>query len=307
MTAPQGPALILGTNVLASDVALALRSRSPERAVVAAGDWTGAGIAPAHRLEFTARVVERSLQDVLATVAPTDLAILLRSESPLLPERPGSYDAAMAKAVATAVTRWHRAGGSLVHLTILSATAVYGLARVGPLLFEETGGVGEDAAPGSPYGRWIAELRDAERAYARLANEIGARFTILRAAPIVAGPLASVVTEYLSSPMPVRVLGFDPPVQVVHYEDLVTAAACAVDERPGLPMNIVGRGVVPLSRVSALAGRIAWPLPQSLAERFAHRSVGSEFLSCRCVADGSRALQAMAFSARYTTEEALSV
>jgi hypothetical protein len=46
-------------------------------------------------------------------------------------------------------------------------------------------------------------------------------------------------------------------------------------------------------------------LPQPLAERFAHRSLGADFLSCRCIADGSRAHEAMAFRARYTTEEAL--
>ena len=307
MKSMTGPLLILGSTALAADTASALKAQSPERTIVSAGSWSGEGREPApdHRLELTEPVAARALQEVLAAVAPSDIAVLVRSESPLTPAREGAYDSVIAKSIATAIARWRRAGGAPQHLTILSATAVYGLARVGPILFEDSGGVGEDAAAGTPYGLWVAELRESERAYARVANEVGARFTILRAAPVVCGPVASVVSEYLASPMPVRVLGHDPPVQVLHYSDLVTAVACAICERPGLPMNIVGLGVVPLSRVSALAGRVSWPLPQPLAARFAHRSPGTDFLSSRCIADGSRAEETMAFRASYTAEEAL--
>jgi hypothetical protein len=307
MTASDRTWLLLGTNRLAIDAAAAIRSEGAAHSVVTAGDWPSDGDTTHHELDLTRRAAAHSVREVLGTVRPTDLVVLVRSQTPLVPARSGSFDVAIAKSVAAGVQQWCREGGSIEHLTVLSATAVYGLARAGTLLFEESGSAGEDATPNSAYAIWVSELREAERCYARLANEIGAALTVLRAAPVVGGPIESLITEYLSAPMLVRVAGFDPPLQVLHYRDLLTAVARASVERPSMPMNIVARGVVPLSRLSALVGRIAVPLPGTVAERLVPGSVGSDFLSYRCIADGTRALEAMSFSARYTTEEALSV
>lgn len=143
----------------------------------------------------------------------------------------------------------------------------------------------------------------------------GRLVTVLRTAPILGPTVKNYVTQYLSRRFVPTVLGFDPLMQFVHEADAVAAFKLAVDhDAPGV-FNIVADGVLPLSTVVKLAGRVALPLPRPLANPLvnalwlAHLSEAPpallDYLQYLCVADGEQAARAMGFSPVYTTREAV--
>jgi UDP-glucose 4-epimerase len=63
-------------------------------------------------------------------------------------------------------------------------------------------------------------------------------------------------------------LGYDPLLQFIHEEDLLRVfEAAALEAHPGV-FNVVGRGVLPLSTLIAMAGKRSLPLPPPLLYRF---------------------------------------
>ena len=301
--AKKNVALILGANELLADTAAALeRSRNFDR-VVTAGTAAAGDLKPVEAVDLLARGAERRLSEILAEVAPTVLVDLWRSESVEYPERVGRYDAAAAEAIVAGLRLWTGRGGKPCRVVVLSSTAIYGLSSLSPVLRAESDDL--DAATPDDHGRWVEELRERESIYRRLAGERAWRVLCLRAAAIVGGPVRSEITDYLDSPLPVRAAGFDPPIQLLHYSDLVDAIERGASEDVDGTLNIVGRGVVPLSRLAALGGRVALPVPLMFARRLAPAALGAEALRWRCVADGKRAEQVLGFHARYTAEEAV--
>ncbi len=139
--------------------------------------------------------------------------------------------------------------------------------------------------------------------------------TILRTAPILGPTVDNFVSRYLSRRLVPTMLGFDPLWQFVHEADAVAAFKLAVDrDTPGV-FNIVGDGVLPLSTVIKLAGRVGLPIPRPLANPIvsalwvAHVSEAPpaflDYLQYLCVADGDSAARIMGFSPVYTTREAV--
>src|SRR5690606_36056109 len=123
--------------------------------------------------------------------------------------------------------------------------------------------------------------------------------TVLRTAPILGPTVHNFLTRYLARRLVPTAMGFDPLVQFLHEVDAIAAFKLAVDrDHPGV-YNVVGDGVLPLSTVIKLAGRLALPLPHALA-----RTVGAatwlaqigeapasfaHYLRYLCVADGTKA------------------
>jgi UDP-glucose 4-epimerase len=139
--------------------------------------------------------------------------------------------------------------------------------------------------------------------------------TILRTAPILGPTVKNYVTSYLSRRIVPTVLGFDPLLQFVHEADAIAAFKLAVDvDVPGV-FNVVGEGILPLSTVVRLAGRVAVPLPRPFGSSLvsalwlAHVSEAPpsflDYLQYVCVADGEQAQKVMGFAPVYTTREAV--
>ncbi len=139
--------------------------------------------------------------------------------------------------------------------------------------------------------------------------------TILRTAAILGPTVSNFVTRYLGHTTVPTVLGFDPLWQFVHEADAVRAFKLAVDRDAPGPFNIVGEGVLPLSAVIKLAGRLALPLPRPLGDAVMSAlwlarvtdmpATFLDYLQYLCVADGERAARLLGFRAAYTTREAL--
>src|SRR5690606_25221031 len=117
-------------------------------------------------------------------------------------------------------------------------------------------------------------------------------------------------SNYLRLQRPMTVLGYDPMVQVIHVEDVVTAIELAL--KPGIKgiFNVVGPGEVPLSVILAELGRKPLPLPAPIASaavklmwRFKLTSFPAPELNhirFICMVDGSRACTDLGFEPEYS-------
>lgn len=299
--------LVLGEPESAADVARRLGEAGEYGAIVAASSVAvEAGPELAASIDLSARSAGRQMASLLARIEPGVLVYLGLPHAPV--DEPGGEDATTAAvaALSAAVRRWNEHGGNLRTVVALSSTAVYGVARSSPLLFAEAfAGEPDEPEPSSVCARWAQSLRTAEATLRELCATVGARLCTLRAAPIVGGPIQSTLGRYLASPLPVRVLGYDPLMQVLHYHDLLSALVAAVEIGAAGVLNIVGRGVTPLSRLTASAGVLAPPLPAMLARPLVARTIGTARLRWRSVAEGRRAVQILGLTPRLSPAEAV--
>ncbi|MGO8999039.1 MAG: NAD-dependent epimerase/dehydratase family protein [Polyangiaceae bacterium] len=156
----------------------------------------------------------------------------------------------------------------------------------------------------------------AENEAARFAQRAqGSVVTILRLAPILGPTVHNYLTRFLSRRLVPTMMGFDPLLQFIHEVDAIAAFKLAIDRDVPGTFNIVGDGVLPLSTVIKLAGRIAIPIPHPLAEPVAGMAWVAQiaeappsflkYLRFLCVADGQKAKTRMGFRPAYTSREAL--
>jgi UDP-glucose 4-epimerase len=143
----------------------------------------------------------------------------------------------------------------------------------------------------------------------------GTHTLILRLAPVLGPTVDNFVVRWLSRRMVPTVLGFDPLVQFVHEVDAVAALRLAIESEASGTYNIVSRGVLPLSTVVKLAGRLALPLPYRLLRRLTALMWVAQLgdappafvatLRYLCVADGSRAERELGFVPAYSGRDAV--
>jgi UDP-glucose 4-epimerase len=163
---------------------------------------------------------------------------------------------------------------------------------------------------------FFADKVEAEAEAARFAERVrGSIVTILRTAPILGPTVHNYVTRYLARRLVPTMMGFDPLLQFLHEVDAIAAFKLALDRDVPGTFNIVGEGVLPLSTVIKLAGRINLPIPHPLAQSIAALAWVAQlgdappsflkYLRFLCVADGAKAWEQMGFRPAYTTREAL--
>jgi UDP-glucose 4-epimerase len=163
---------------------------------------------------------------------------------------------------------------------------------------------------------YFADKLEAESEAARFAQKMPQSVvTVLRTAPILGPTVHNFLTRYLARRVVPTAMGFDPLVQFLHEVDAIAAFKLAIDrEHPGI-YNVVGDGVLPLSTVIKLAGRLALPIPHPVAQ-----TIGAalwlaqiveappsfqHYLRFLCVADGAKAKEKLGFRPAYTTREAV--
>lgn len=197
-------------------------------------------------------------------------------------------------------------------IVLSSTTDVYGAFPSNPNFLEEP----VHQPMGDRQSPFLADKIDAEKQALKYARKHPDRLvTILRFATILGPTVQSYKTRFLRRPFITTIMGFDPLVQFIHEEDVVTAFTQAITKDcPGV-YNIVGDGVLPLSRVIKILGKINLRLPQigfktmvslmwSLDMAPAPAS-HVNFLRYLCVADGARAKKELGFVPRFSTKEAL--
>ena len=138
---------------------------------------------------------------------------------------------------------------------------------------------------------------------------------ILRPVHIIGAHLENMPSNYLKKNKIPTVMGFDPMMQVVHSEDVISAVDLAL--RPGIRgvYNIAGPGAVPLSRLISVMGKTALPIPEPIARavqktlwRTRLSSLPSqqmEHIKYVCMVDDSRAREHLRYTPQYSLEETL--
>ncbi len=199
----------------------------------------------------------------------------------------------------------------LEKLVLWSQTILYGAHPTNPNFLTERHPLRADADEA-----FFADKIEAEReALAFAAKAKGTVVTVLRTAPIVGPTVHNYVTRYLAERVIITLMGFDPLWQFVHEVDAIAAFKLAIDrDFPGV-YNIAGEGVLPVSTVIKLAGRVALPVPHPLADTMIAAAWAAQaayappsflrYLRYLCVADGEKAAREMGFRPAYTTREAL--
>lgn len=200
---------------------------------------------------------------------------------------------------------------SLHKLILWSQTILYGAHPTNPNFLSEKHPL--RASRSTPF---FADKIQVEADVASFASK--ARSTVvttLRTAPILGPTVQNYVSRYLDRRVVMTLMGFDPLWQFVHEADAVAAFKLAIDEDFGGVFNIVGDGVLPLSTVVRLAGRLRAPVAHPLAEPLVAALWAAQlaeappsflrYLRYVCVADGAKAARVMGFSPTYSTREAL--
>ena len=94
---------------------------------------------------------------------------------------------------------------------------------------------------------------------------------LLRPAHILGPTLRNGASTYLRLPYYPVILGFDPLLQAIHQEDLVTAIELALAPELRGIFNLAGTEPAPLRRVLAQIGRPQVPVPAPLVRRAFHQ------------------------------------
>jgi UDP-glucose 4-epimerase len=260
-----------------------------------------------YEVDFTQPTAEARLAEIFAAEQTDTLVHLAFLASP-------SHGIAVAHELESVGTRHVLVAArhaELRKVVMWSQTVLYGAHPSNPNFLTESHPL--RAPSGEPF---FGDKIEAEAEIARFASKMPrTTVTVLRTAPILGPTIANTMTRYLSRRFVPTMMGFDPLVQFLHEIDAIAAFKLAIDRDHAGVFNIVADGVLPLSTVIKLAGRLAVPVPGPIARAvgaalwLAHASEApASFLShlrFLCVADGDKARAKMGFRPAYTTREAV--
>ncbi len=267
---------------------------------------TGARKTRYYEVDFTQPTAEARLSEIFSAESVETLVHLAFLASP-------SHKSALAHELESVGTRhvlFAARHADIRKVVMWSQTWLYGANPSNPNFLTEKHPLRAD--PTEPF---FGDKLEAEVEMNRFAKTPRTVATTLRTAPILGPTVNNTVTRYLARRVVPMMMGFDPLVQFVHEVDAIAAFKLAIDrDCPGV-FNIVGDGVLPLSTVVKLAGRLAVPVPHPIARSFTGAlwlaqlvdgpSAFLPYLRFLCVADGAKAKAEMGFRPAYTTREAV--
>ncbi|MEE6259410.1 NAD-dependent epimerase/dehydratase family protein [Plantactinospora sonchi] len=141
-------------------------------------------------------------------------------------------------------------------LVVRSSTAAYGASFRDPAVFTED--TEPRAVPRGGFARDILDIEGYVRGFRRRRPDVTA--TVLRFAPFIGSMANTTLTRYFAQPVVPTVLGRDPRLQFVHFDDaLEVLHRSVVEDHPGT-YNVAGPGVLALSQAIRRAGRVAVPV-----------------------------------------------
>lgn len=137
-----------------------------------------------------------------------------------------------------------------------SSTAVYGALPANPAYLTEKHPLQAQQVYAS--NRHLLEIEAFCNGFQRQVPEM--KITILRFASVVGPEADTPMTRFLKEPLAPVLLGFDPLMQIIHERDVVQALVHVIaNDFPGV-FNVAAEGVLPLSRLTTLAAKIAVPV-----------------------------------------------
>lgn len=157
------------------------------------------------------------------------------------------------------------AAAKLHRLVVASSTMLYGPRADNPNFLTEI-----HALRGHPEAHCIRNRVEVEELVGEwTTRHPDTEVSVLRPCWMLGPTALDQMVRYFSLPVVATVLGYDPLLQFVHEDDVIDAFEQAIlGSFPGV-VNVVGRGVLPLSTLLRLGGRRNLPLPSPLLYRMA--------------------------------------
>jgi UDP-glucose 4-epimerase len=198
-------------------------------------------------------------------------------------------------------------------VVLKSSMTVYGANPGNPAFITEQ----QPPQTGRSYGttRNLVEIEAFCNGFRRQVPEM--ILTILRFASIIGPQADTPMTRFLKQPLAPVLLGFDPLMQVVHEKDVVEALVYALqNDVPGV-FNVAAEGILPLSRLVALAAKVPIPVFHPFAywgsdlmgmagvSAGRHWPIEIDYLRYSWVGDLAKMREDLGFVPHYTAEEAL--
>jgi UDP-glucose 4-epimerase len=202
---------------------------------------------------------------------------------------------------------------SIRHVIYLSSHTVYGAHKDNPVPLTE------DATPRPAtdfqYSRDKGETERILCDYS--ASEPNVTVTILRSCPVI-GPnaIGSATTIMFQPFIMVSVAGYDPLMQFVHEDDLISIINLFIEQGKGGIYNVAGEGVLKYSEVARRLRKRLIKLPRILLEKVialswathlqsASPASGVEFIKCPPVVSTEKLKKELGFEFQYSSQEAL--
>jgi UDP-glucose 4-epimerase len=194
-----------------------------------------------------------------------------------------------------------------------SSTAVYGAHPSNSAFLIEDQSLKGSRSYG--YTRDLMEVEAFCNGFQRQVPEV--KLTILRFCSIIGPSVDTPMTRFLSEPLTPVLFGFDPMMQIIHEDDVVAALVHALLTGAAGVFNVAAEGVLPLSKIMGLAGKLPLPVLHFFAYWGAGVLGGSglranryvpmelDYIRYPWVGDLAKMRQELFFSPQYTAEEAL--
>lgn len=172
---------------------------------------------------------------------------------------------------------------------------------------------------GCPHSGTVRDLVEIETCCNGFRSQIPQMALAVLRFPGILGPTAdAAMTRFLSASWAPILLGFDPLLQLIHEEDVVAALAHVLQGGWSGAVNVAGEGLLPISQVLALAGKLPIPVLHSLAywgrrlpdayrvaECRDRMPIDPDYLRYSWVSDLSKMRDEVRFIPRYSAGEAL--
>ncbi|WP_028315460.1 NAD-dependent epimerase/dehydratase family protein [Desulfatibacillum aliphaticivorans] len=197
-------------------------------------------------------------------------------------------------------------------LIIKSSTKVYGAQASNPNY------ISEDAdLKGQHQHRYIQDRVELEKMVRRFSrsNPIP-EITVLRFANILGRTVDTPVMRYLDSNIVPTCLGHDPLFQFTHEQDVLAALYHTIKSDVTGTFNISGDGVLPLSQILRIGGKVPLPLPSPLmrASSMILRPGGrqgltdsipieTDYIMYNCLGDTARMKKVLKFKPHFSSKE----
>ncbi len=196
-------------------------------------------------------------------------------------------------------------------LIVRSSTMVYGAHPSNPNFLTED----MPLRPPRHY-RFVRDKAEVEELLARHARKHPeTSVTVLRLASILGPTVRNLVTEYLRRPACMTLLGYDPLQQLVHENDVLDAFELALEREVSGAFNITGPGVLPLSTIIKLAGRVTFPVAHPVAYPLVQAAwmaglspapgAHLDYIRFLWIADGDKAVRELGFQPRHSTRDTI--
>jgi UDP-glucose 4-epimerase len=196
-------------------------------------------------------------------------------------------------------------------IILRSTTEIYGALPTNSAFLNENHPLKGSLQTG--YIRDMVEIEAFCNGFRRQAPEV--MLTVMRFPSIVGPTVDSPMTRFLKAPVAPVLLGFDPPMQFIHENDVLEAFIHTVAQDIPGTFNVAAEGVIPLGKLLALTGRFPVPIFHLFAYWTRSAAVSTrinklmpielDYIRYPWVADLRHMREELCFTPKYTAEEAL--